>query len=99
MSEWRFWLPTASAILAMLYPDNFTVYDIRTCDEICACGKGDFYKLGGRLWSRRMWPAYQQFTNAVTAAAPGLSLRDCDRRLWGHNKRRQMDSELSLPTF
>jgi hypothetical protein len=27
--------------------------------------------------------------NAVTAAAPGLSLRDRDRTLWGHNKRRQ----------
>ena len=37
MSKWSFLLPTASAILTILYPEEFTVYDWRTCDELrCA---------------------------------------------------------------
>lgn len=41
MSEdWGFELPTASAILTVCYPDEFTVYDIRVCDML-----GGFQKL------------------------------------------------------
>src|SRR4051812_34233514 len=34
MFDWGFRLPMASAILAILYPDDFTVYDFRACDEV-----------------------------------------------------------------
>lgn len=33
MVEWGFRLPVASAILAVLYPDEFTIYDVRVCEE------------------------------------------------------------------
>ena len=98
MSKWHFLLPTASAILAVLYPETFTVYDARACDELCACGKDDFHKLCYWQWSSCLWTEYQRFTDAVWAAAPlGLSLCNCDRTLLGRNKRRQMDSEIGLP--
>src|SRR5580658_5243436 len=34
MKQWGFLLPTSSAILTILYPDDFTVYDWRVCDEL-----------------------------------------------------------------
>lgn len=37
VEEWRFRLPMASAILSVLYPEEFTVYDVRVCNVL-----GDF---------------------------------------------------------
>jgi hypothetical protein len=46
-------------------------------------------------WSVELWREYQRFIDAVRAAAPsGLSLRDCDRWLWGRDKRKAMLAEL-----
>ena len=36
MTKWAFRLPTASAILTVLYPDVFTVYDRRVCKVLGA---------------------------------------------------------------
>jgi hypothetical protein len=90
LTRWGFRLPTASAILAVLYPDTFTIYDARTCDEL-----HDFDRLAYMNWSDGLWPENQRFVSAVRAVAPDLSLRDCDRTLWGRNKQRQMDAEIS----
>ncbi len=30
----RFMLPMATAILSVLYPDDFTIYDYRVCEEL-----------------------------------------------------------------
>jgi hypothetical protein len=90
LTKWRFRLPTASAILTVLYPDIFTVYDIRVCDAL-----HDFHQLGDRQWSPIVWGEYRRFIDAVRAAAPeGLSLRDCDRWLWGKDKQATLRSEL-----
>jgi hypothetical protein len=35
LTKWGFRLPTASAILSILYPDIFTIYDIRVCNALC----------------------------------------------------------------
>ena len=79
LTNWGFLLPTASAILTVLYPDIFTVYDSRVCDTL-----RDFHNLGGRKWSSKTWGEYQRFISAVRHAAPqGLTLRDCDRWLSG----------------
>jgi len=90
MTKWGFLLPTASAILAVLYPDTFTIYDRRVCDVL-----DDFHKLGSMKWSAKAWEEYQRFLVAVRSAAPqALSLRDCDRWLWGQDKRKAMLAEL-----
>jgi len=91
LTTWGFRLPTASAILAVLYPDTFTVYDIRVCNIL-----GRFHGLGDRRWSPALWSEYQAFAAAVRSAAPaGLSLRDCDRWLWGKHKQAAMTQELA----
>ena len=91
LTKWGFLLPTASAILVVLYPNTFTMYDIRVCNVL-----GDFSKLGSMKWSTEQWLGYQRYIAAVQAAAPsGLSLRDCDRWLWGQDKRKAMQAELA----
>lgn len=34
MEDYGFLLPMATAILTVLWPDEFTVYDIRVCDSL-----------------------------------------------------------------
>jgi len=92
MKAWKFNLATASAILSVLYPDEFTVYDVRVCEVL-----GRFTELKHRRFSEQLWSDYQKFISAVRAKAPhGLSLRECDRWLWGADKRRVMREELGL---
>lgn len=91
VTKWGFRLPTASAILAVLFPDTFTVYDRRVCEVLSG-----FQRLGDVKWSREAWQEYKRFVAAVRAAAPaGLSLRDCDRWLWGRSKQEALRSELA----
>jgi len=95
LTKWGFRLPTASAILTVLYPDTFTIYDIRVCNTLNA-----FRQLADARWSPTVWREYQRYTVAVRNAAPdGLSLRDCDRWLWGTDKRESLRKELAAPTF
>jgi hypothetical protein len=95
LTKWGFRLPTASAILTVLYPDTFTVYDIRVCNAL-----EDFHQLGDMKWSHAVWEEYQVFMFAVRdcaerAGAPqGLSLRDCDRWLWGQDKQKTLRKEI-----
>ena len=90
LTKWGFRLPTASAILSILYPDIFTIYDIRVCNALCA-----FHRLGDMKWSPTVWVEYQRFIGAVRDATPqGLSLRDRDRWLWGQDKRETLRNEL-----
>ena len=90
LNTWRFQLPTATAILTILYPEVFTVYDIRVCNAL-----GAFHQLGYRKWSPTAWAEYERFVTAVRENAPhGLSLRDCDRWLWGKDKQMTLQSEL-----
>lgn len=34
VKKWEFFLPTAAAILTILYPDEFAIFDWRVCDEL-----------------------------------------------------------------
>ena len=79
MSQCGFRLPMASAILTMLYPEDFTVYDVRVCDML-----NNFHKLQNKTKFDRIWEGYEEFKKAVTNTVPGeVTLRDKDRYLWG----------------
>ena len=65
MTKWAFRLPTASAILTVLYPDVFTVYDRRVCKVL-----GAFDQLANMKWSVELWREYRRFVDAVRTAAP-----------------------------
>ena len=91
MAKWCFALPTASAILSILYPDEFTVYDQVVCGELHRpC----------RPWlafSDRLWSEYQEYKQAVIAATPkALSLRDKDRFLIGRAYRKGAQEQCEM---
>jgi len=54
LEKWGFALPSASAILTILYPANFTVYDYRVCKEV-----------GRPCKSWLGWDEYEQFRNCL----------------------------------
>jgi hypothetical protein len=82
MDQWGFYIPTATAILTILYPEEFTVYDVLVCREV-----GCDYK-PWREFSPGLWGDYEQFRDAVISKTPtGLALRDKDRFLIGRSFR------------
>lgn len=90
MKDWGFYLPMVSAILSVLWPDEFTVYDIRVCDEL-----KDFRLLGSAK-PERVWPDYERYRQAVQTAVPGQRLlRDKDRVLWGRSAARQLIQDIA----
>ena len=79
VSDWTFRLPMASAILAILYPSDFTVYDVRVCGIL-----GDFADAKDKTSFDAMWHDYSEYLEAVRTAVPQTkNLREKDRFLWG----------------
>uniref|UniRef100_A4SDU8 Uncharacterized protein n=1 Tax=Chlorobium phaeovibrioides (strain DSM 265 / 1930) TaxID=290318 RepID=A4SDU8_CHLPM len=87
---WGFRLPMASAILTVLWPEEFTVYDVRVCDVL-----DGHHSLENKSNIDVLWAGYQEFMNDVERHAPaGLSLRDKDRCLWGQSFRKQLHADI-----
>ena len=77
--KWHFRLPTASAILSVLYPNIFTIYDKRVCQQLNAPKY-----LAEQKNFEKLWTGYEEFRARVQNNTPKqLSLRDRDRYLWG----------------
>lgn len=92
MGQGGFRLPMASAILTILYPDEFSVYDYRVCEQL-----GAFGELANRGYSDRLWDDYQQFLSALRKATPdGLSLRDKDHYLWGRSFYQAVEKDIGV---
>jgi len=76
LDKWKFRLPMASAILSILYPDRFTIYDVRVCSQI----KG-FDNLDSK---KQKVDEYFRFVSAVKGIVPEKgTLTEKDRWLWG----------------
>ncbi|MGD0650263.1 MAG: hypothetical protein ABSA97_03835 [Verrucomicrobiia bacterium] len=89
MRDWGFSLPTATAILTILYPEDFTVYDARVCGQLRR-----FKEWASRRFTDRLWDAYLEFKNQVVRATPArYCLRDKDRYLWGKSFYNQVTDE------
>ncbi len=87
---WGFRLPMASAILTVLYPEDFTVYDIRVCDVL-----RDFKDAQYRTNFATLWERYADYIIAVKGAVPECSsLRDKDRFLWGKSFATQLQADM-----
>jgi hypothetical protein len=85
-TEWGMRLPMASAILTVLYPEEFTVYDVNVCKEI-----GCFRELANRQDVESRWSGYLKFKAEVERRAPpNLSLRDKDRYLWAQSRHKRL---------
>jgi hypothetical protein len=89
IKDWGLALPMASAILAICWPEEFTVYDYRVRDQIKGFPKlntGNFEKL---------WEHYEEYRTKVTQLVPiGLSLRDTDRYLYGKSNAEQLKRDI-----
>ena len=80
ISDWRFRLPIASAILTVLYPDEFTIYDVRVCKTI------DSHKsLADRTKFQNLWKGYLEYKDKVSQYGPEMSLREKDKYIWGES--------------
>jgi len=79
IQKWGFRLPMASAILTVLYPHNFTVYDVRVCEML-----DDFHHLQYKVDFEALWSGYSQYVQRVRKCGPeNISLREKDRWFWG----------------
>jgi hypothetical protein len=77
--KWKFRLPMATAVLTVLYPEEFTIYDVRVCETL-----KDFKNLQYKTRFQEIWSGYEEFIKSVkNAASEHLMLRDKDRELWG----------------
>lgn len=75
----KFRLPTATAILSVLYPQKYTIYDIRVREQIKMKA---FYSTN----IDKIWPLYEEYMKKVISKTnkTGLtSFRERDRFLWG----------------
>ena len=78
LTEWKFRLPMASAILTVLYPNDFTVYDVRVCNILQKYNNLINKKTEDTI------KGYFEFLKDVKMKVPEKeSLRDKDRYLWG----------------
>ena len=74
LKKWKFRLPMASAILAVLYPDDFTVYDVRVRNQF---NIDDFSDRKNQIEKY-----FSEFLPKVRNSS-GKNLREKDMRLWG----------------
>ncbi|MFC1513451.1 hypothetical protein ACFL5P_00405 [candidate division KSB1 bacterium] len=89
LETWEFYLPMASAILTVLFPDEFTIYDYRVCEELNINQNFANWKF------ERLWPAYQEYIQKVKDATPAeLSLRDKDRYLISRSYHNQLVDDI-----
>jgi len=73
-------IPVASAILAVCYPDDFTVADYRVRESLRKLGEN----IADPTSTTRAYLAYVDLCKKL-AGQTSLSLRDFDRSLWGRD--------------
>ena len=91
--DWEFPLPMASAILTVLYPDEFTIYDYRVSEILKISGGLD--DPGNKTKFETLWHCYTKYIELVRGAAPqDMSLRDKDRYLMGKSFKEQLGNDV-----
>ena len=77
LNKWKFQLPMATAILTVLYPEEFTVYDVRVREQF---NIKDFSGRKGQIDKY-----FSEYLSKVKdfSRKQNLSIRDIDRHLWG----------------
>lgn len=87
--NYKFRLPTASAILSAFYPYDFSVYDFRVCETLT-----DFKTLNNIDKFDILWSEYEKYIEAVRNLNPACLLRDNDRFLWGKSFYNHLDKDI-----
>lgn len=71
LKKYKFYMPMASAILSVLYPDKFSVYDVRVREQLNM----------KEVYSAKKY--FNEFLPKIKEVANGKTLRDKDKYLWG----------------
>jgi hypothetical protein len=91
IEDWAFRLSMASAILTVLYPNSFTVYDVRVCDEL-----QDHHKVQYKTRFEDLWAGYQAYLADVRSKeSTAHALRDKDRTLWAKSFEKQLNDDIA----
>jgi len=89
MEDYGFRLPMASAILSLLYPNDFTIYDVRVCETFPE------YKKLDNLIFENLWKGYCNYIESVrNYGSQKLSLREKDRLLWSKSFYEQLQKDI-----
>lgn len=75
LDKWRFRLPMATAILTVLYPNNFTIYDTRVRGQL---GMDDFADRKNQIDKY-----FSEYLPRVKKEGKGVTLRAKDKYFWG----------------
>ncbi len=88
----HFRMPMASAILTVLYPDEFTIYDIRMRNALGIPKLNFPFKNFELVWTR-----YQNYKTQVENNTPAeLTLRQKDLYLWGKSRADQLAEDIRM---
>ena len=91
IEQWGFHLPMAAAILTVLYPKYFTIYDPRVCG-----GLDEYSDLINRILIRSVWQGYREFCVPVkNSINRDYSMRDKDRILWAKSFKKQLENDIT----
>ncbi len=90
LEDYKLSLPMGSAILTVLYPEKFTVYDIRVCDML-----QNYKDLINKTKFESKWIGYEKYKNSVIKKVPNEScLREKDKYLWGKSFYQQLKNDI-----
>jgi hypothetical protein len=93
IEKWEFRLPMASAILSVLWPDKFTVFDVRACEQL----GGDYKTIPDKAHFEDLWNGYNRYIEAVKNTVPEVAiLRDKDRVLWAKSFEKQLNKDIAM---
>lgn len=94
IKDYKFLLPMASAILSVLYQDEFSVYDIRVCDMLeKAYPTGNYHKISN--WTfERLWLGYEDYLLKILDISGLDNFREADKYLWGKSFYEQLQDDL-----
>ena len=85
----------ASAILSVLYQDEFSIYDIRVCDVLKEKYNTDKYHKLKNWTFERLWVAYEDYLQKTLLVSGKSSYREADKHLWGKSFHEQLKEDLS----
>lgn len=94
MEQYGFYLPMASAILSVLYQEQFSVYDIRVCDMLQQKYETDkYHKIHNKIF-KNLWSEYEEYLQKVLELSGFDDYRQADRYLWAKSFYEQLKGDL-----
>ncbi|MCA9380915.1 hypothetical protein KC678_01485 [Candidatus Dojkabacteria bacterium] len=94
MNDYGFYLPIASAILSVLYKDEFSVYDIRVCNMLEKKYKTKKYHRIKNWTFEKLWKGYEEYLQKTLELSGKSSFREADKYLWSKSFYEQLIKDM-----